>query len=557
MEHTKEKRSIAYFSMEIGLEEGIPTYSGGLGILAGDFLKSCADIEINIVGVTLINGRGFFSQTLDASGNQKEEDVPWNPREHMKALDKVVTVPVENRRVHVKAWLYELTGLTGHTVPVILLDTGMIQNSGVDRDITDRLYRGNGEYRLKQEIVLGMGGVRMLEGLGYRIQKFHMNEGHSSLLAVELLRKGIERTDRKDAAAEKVRNKCVFTTHTPVEAGHDKFPYALVERLFQDHTDAGLIREYGGKERLNMTLLGFNLSGYINGVAKKHAKTSKSMFPAYAINAVTNGVHHVSWTSEEFAAIYDRYMKDWKKDPFLFRYAVGIPDKDLWNAHMKEKRKLIDHVNREYSEDMDPDTLTIGFARRMTEYKRPTLIFSDIKRLKGIAKTGEGIQLIFSGKAHPEDAKGKTLIKELIKNKKELEGTIKTAFIQDYGIGIAKRLVSGVDLWLNTPKRPHEASGTSGMKATLNGVINLSVLDGWWIEGHIEDVTGWAMGGPEEGDDRRDAKDLYEKLNNIARTYYEDRKRWICVMRNAIALNASFFNSQRMVQQYMTNAYWD
>jgi len=552
---------IAYFSMEIGLDERIPTYCGGLGVLAGDTLKSCADLEVPAIGVTLLSEKGFFNQKIDENGNQKEEDVDWNPKEYMTPIKNKVIVPIKGEKVSVGAWLYNIVGVTGHKVPVLFLDTNIPENDEKGRQITWYLYGGDEENRLKQEIALGIGGVRMLKDLDFRMRKYHMNEGHSSLLALELLKRGIERNQGilDPSLIDSVRDKCVFTTHTPIPAGHDKFSYSLVERLLGDYMDIELIKKYGGGEHLNMTLLGFNLSEYINGVAKKHGEVSRSMFPGYSINAITNGIHPPTWISESFRELYDKHITDWRKDPFLFRYAVGIPDEEIWAAHMESKKELIDYVNREYNSGMIYETLTIGFARRMTEYKRPTLIFSDVDRLKKIAGKAGGIQMIFSGKAHPRDYRGKELIKEIYSYTEKLESEIKIVYIENYDIEMAKKLVAGVDLWLNTPQKPKEASGTSGMKATLNGVLNLSVLDGWWIEGHIEGITGWSIGGLEVDKEshRRCVEDLYNKLEQIMNLFYEDRKSWIETMKNSISLNASFFNSHRMVQQYIVNAYWD
>lgn len=552
----KNRHMIAYFSMEVGLDETMPTYSGGLGVLAGDLLKSCADLEIPVVAVSLINGRGFFSQGLDSDGSQTENEVLWDPAAYMTPMTETVTVPVEGRDVFVKSWRYELTGVSGYKVPVIFLDTNHTPNREEDREITARLYGSGTEYRLKQEIVLGIGGLRMLEVLGYEVKKYHMNEGHSSLLTLELLKRGLDARPRRseEHVATKIRSKCIFTTHTPVEAGHDKFPYDLVGRMLGDYMDVEIIKRHCCVENLNMTLLGFSFSNHINGVAKKHAETSKSMFPTYSINSVTNGVHADTWTSDCFKRLYDEHMPNWRRDPFLFRYAVGIPDEDIWSAHTEAKRSLIDYVNKRTSAGMKHDVFTVGFARRMTEYKRPTLIFSDIEKLKKIARKCGGMQLIFSGKAHPDDTRGKDIIREIHKYSKSLLGDIRIAFIPDYNMGVAKKMVSGCDLWLNTPKKPMEASGTSGMKATFNGVLNLSVLDGWWIEGYIRDVTGWAIG---EDPDETEIESLYNKLEDATHTYGKNRKRWINMMRSTVSLNASFFNSHRTMHQYITDAYWN
>ncbi len=563
MDNLPEDREdrIAYFSMEVGLDERIPTYCGGLGILAGDTLKSFADLKVPAVGVTLLNEKGFFYQRLDEGGNQMEHEVEWNPADYMTCLENKVTVPVGGKQVSVRAWLYNIVGITGYKVPVLFLDTNLAENDAGERQITWYLYGGDEGNKLKQEIVLGIGGVRMLNELGFSVRKYHMNEGHSSLLVLELLNQNIKGNQNKldSHVVDEVRDKCVFTTHTPIPAGHDKFPYSLVEYLLRDYMSLDLIKKYGGGEYLNMTLLGFNLSEYINGVAKKHGEISRSMFPGYAINSITNGVHPPTWINESFQRLYDKHIADWRRDPFLFRYGVGIPDGEIWAAHMESKKDLIDYINRQYNLGMVYEPLTVGFARRMTEYKRPTLIFDDIGRLKEIVKKSGGIQLVFAGKAHPQDHRGKELIKEIVSYVDGLGDEVKLVYIENYNMGIAKKLVGGVDLWLNTPQKPREASGTSGMKAVLNGVLNFSVLDGWWIEGHIEGITGWSIGGLEAGKDshRRCVEDLYCKLAQIMDLFYKDRESWINMMKNSISLNASFFNSQRMVQQYMTNAYWD
>jgi starch phosphorylase len=552
------KELIAYFSMEIGLDEKIPTYAGGLGVLAGDYIKSAADLEAPVVGLTLLNGKGFFTQKFDPDGNQREEETPWNPGKYMTPMDKVVEVPIDERRVYVRAWIYNAVGVSGYAVPVIFLDTDLIQNYELDRAITGYLYGGDKEYRLKQEIVLGIGGVRMLDKLGIHVKKFHMNEGHSALLGLELMNRELEKNPKKPIAhvVDGIKNKCIFTTHTPMLTGHDTFPYPMVERVLRGYIDPALIRRQSPGDYLNMTFLGFNLSGYINGVAKKHAEVSKGMFPAYTINSVTNGVHPDTWVCPAYKRLFDKYIKDWRKDPFLFRYAIGLSLDEIWSAHKEAKKEFIDYINREHSACMNEDTLTLGFARRMTSYKRPTFVFSDIERLKKIAKRNGGLQMVFSGKAHPEDVKGKSIIKDILSIKKALKGDISITYIENYNMAVAKKLVSGVDVWLNTPQKPKEASGTSGMKATLNGVLNLSVLDGWWIEGHIEEVTGWAIGGTEENE-QKEIADFYDKLEHIYDMFYHDHDRWVKMMRHALSINASFFNSHRMVEQYITNAYWD
>lgn len=559
-ELTKEPK-IAYFSMEIGLSKDIPTYSGGLGILAGDTIKSAADLRLPLVAVTLLTKKGYFRQVLDERGRQREEPEEWEPLRFMIPLPQRVSVEIEGRTVYIQAWLYQVRSLTGGVVPVFFLDTDIDENTGPDREITHYLYGGDRAYRLKQEMVLGIGGTRMLNKLGFHIKKYHMNEGHASLLAVELLRefkRDIEEVwdERLVWDVERVKDLCVFTTHTPVEAGHDKFPYELVSRIMGDFIPLYVLQDLGGKDHLNMTLLALNLSKYVNGVAKKHGEVSKNMFPGYEIHAITNGVHSFTWTCDSFKRLYDKYLPGWANEPELFVRVGRIPDEEIWEAHMEAKRNLLNFVREKTGVEMSPDIFTIGFARRATAYKRADLLFSDIDRLERIGKGR--LQIIYAGKAHPKDEAGKFLIERIFVIKEKLKDSIKIVYLENYNIEVASKLVSGVDVWLNTPLRPLEASGTSGMKATHNGVPNFSVLDGWWIEGHIEGFTGWAIGPSPDvpADPSRDADDLYNKLENIILpTFYNDRHTWIRIMQNAIGKNAYYFNSHRMMRRYVTEAY--
>ncbi len=559
-EFIKEPR-IAYFSMEIGLRSDMPTYSGGLGVLAGDTIKSASDLKLPMVAVTNITRKGYFKQELDIYGRQTELPDELNPHLFMVPLKERVTVFIEEREVQIGAWLYIVKSATGGRVPIIFLDTDFPENAPQDREITNHLYGGDITYRLKQEIILGIGGVRMLDELGFEIKKFHMNEGHSSLLTLELLKrykKDIEEVwdERLVWDVEKVRSLCVFTTHTPVAAGHDKFSYDLVRSVMCEVIPTKAIKEFAGHEHLNLTLLALNLSNYINGVAKRHGEVSKGMFPGYEINAITNGVHSFTWTCDSFKRIYDKYLPGWANEPEIFVRVGRIPDNELWEAHMEAKRQLIDHVNRETQAGMNYDTLTLGFARRATAYKRADLLFTDMDRL---ARIGEGrLQIIYAGKAHPRDESGKMLIQRIFEIKDRLKDKVKVTFLKNYNMDLALKLVSGADVWLNTPLRPLEASGTSGMKATHNGVPNFSVLDGWWIEGHIEGYTGWAIGPAPDvpADPARDADDLYYKLESaIIPAFYNDKHLWIRIMQNTIGKNAYYFNSHRMMRRYVTEAY--
>ncbi len=548
------RQKIAYFSMEIGLSNNIHTYSGGLGVLAGDTIRSSADLKVPLVGVTLVSKRGHFRQEITSEGKQVEYPDPWEPSESMQLLSTEVKVQIQKRDVTIMPWHYTVRSQTGGFVSVYFLDTDVEVNSPEDREITSFLYGGDERYRLKQEIVLGIGGVKILDALGIRVRKYHMNEGHSSLLALELLQKnGMD--------IEKVRNLCVFTTHTPVEAGHDKFSYDLVRDVLGDPMPLDVLKKLGGQERLNTTFLALNLSNYYNGVAKRHRDSSKAMFPGYEIRAITNGVHSYTWTCESFRTLYDKYFPGWANEPDLLVRADGILDEDIWRAHEEGKKVLIDHVNKTTNTAMEYDALTLGFARRATGYKRMDLLFSDIEKLKRANRKGR-IQLIFSGMANPKDDSGRKLIEQIFGYIQKLKEEIKIVYLANYDIDLAAKLVSGVDIWLNTPLRPLEASGTSGMKAAHNGVINFGVLDGWWIEGWIEGVTGWAIGpqpnenvSAEEGR-RRELDDLYNKLEYvIVPTFYGKRGEWIRMMKNSIGKIAYHFNTHRMMQRYATEAY--
>ena len=548
------KQKIAYFSMEIGLSNNIHTYNGGLGILAGDMIRSSADLKIPLVGITLISRKGHLRQELTSEGEQVEHPDSWEPSEFMTLLPTEVRVQIQNRDVHIRPWLYKVESRTGGVVPVYFLDTDLEGNNPEDREITSFLYGGDERYRLKQEIVLGIGGVRILEALGLGIRKYHMNEGHSSLLALELLQKnGLD--------IDKTRNLCVFTTHTPVEAGFDKFSYDMVREVLGEPVTLNFLKKLGGQDRLNMTLLALNLSCYFNGVAKRHRDCTREMFPGYKIQAITNGIHSYTWTCKSFKNLYDKYFPGWANEPNLLVRADGLPDEDLWGAHKEGKKALIDYVNQTTNVGMDYYTLTLGFARRATGYKRADLLFSDLDKLKRANGKGR-IQLIFAGKAHSKDDSGKQLIKQIFDYIHKLKDEIKIVYLANYDMDLAAKLVSGVDVWLNTPLRPLEASGTSGMKAAHNGVINFSVLDGWWIEGCIEGVTGWAI-GPHPNEKmsaeecyRKELDDLYTKLEyTIAPMFYSRMDEWIRIMKNSIGKIAHYFNSHRMMQRYATEAY--
>jgi glycogen phosphorylase len=583
------KRFVAYFSMEIALENFMPSYSGGLGVLAGDTIRAAADIRLPMVAVSLLYREGFFTQRLSEDGLQTEEPVEWHVEKFLVEEAPRVTVALENRNVELRAWRYTAKGVRGYEVPIYFLDADLPDNDPRDRELTGSLYGGDPYYRLSQEILLGVGGVRMLRALGHtELMRYHMNEGHAALLTLELLEEEAHRAGRssiKGEDIERVRSKCVFTTHTPVPAGHDKFPVEYLTRLYPDQArifdekdvaSAELIKSIlqqgfpnlveAAKKgaSLNMTYLALSLSNYINGVAKLHGEVSRRMFPNVPIEAITNGVHAATWSSPAFRDLFDRHIPSWREDNYSLRGALGLPPEEVWAAHLLAKHDLLEAVRKKTGLRLDPEAFTIGFARRATGYKRADLILSDLDRLRHIARSVGSFQIVFAGKAHPKDAGGKDIIRKIFKAKKALKKNVSIVFLDNYNMDVGGKLTSGGDLWLNTPQYPLEASGTSGMKAALNGVPSLSILDGWWVEGHIEGVTGWSIGdshrrdpSPETvTDNAQDAESLYSKLESvIIPMFYEDRNRYLSVMQHAIAINGSFFNTQRMVQQYITDAY--
>lgn len=570
------KDYIAYFTMEIGLDEAIPTYAGGLGILAGDTVRSAADLSIPMVAITLLHRKGYFRQRIDASGWQSEEDVAWPIADLLQEMNPRCSVEIEGRQVHLRAWKYEVKGVSGYSVPIYFLDTDLDQNAATDRIITDHLYGGDTRYRLCQELVLGIGGVRMLRALGYNeIKRFHMNEGHAALLTLELAHElskqawnmAYEQTPHiiTPEMVHLVKPKCIFTTHTPVAAGQDQFPVELVHLVMTGYQGVFAEREqeFCPDCIMNMTYLALDNSHYINGVAKSHGHVAQQMFSKYDIHSITNGVHVATWAAPPIAKMFDEHIQGWREDNASLRYALNISKRHVWTAHRQAKVSLIDYLNKLTGIGFEPDVFTIGFARRAAVYKRAELLFWDTARLIEIAKNVGPFQLVYAGKAHPQDIPGKEVIRRIHEVKDALKGKIRMVYLENYGIQLAKLITSGVDLWLNTPQPPLEASGTSGMKAAVNGIPSFSILDGWWGEGCIEGVTGWAIGGNKDANmesrDSRaeDAHALYNKLEMIILPMFcNEPDRYAEVMRHSIALNASFFNTERMLSQYISKAYF-
>ncbi|MGO9776479.1 MAG: alpha-glucan family phosphorylase [Terracidiphilus sp.] len=551
---------VAYFSMEIAINPGMPTYSGGLGVLAGDTMRSMADLGVPLVAFSLIHRKGYFQQHLDASGIQTEDVQPWNPSDFCVEEKARVTVSVEGRIVTVRCWRYDLVGRYGHVVPIYLLDTDLEGNSGWDRGLTDHLYGGDTNYRLQQEIVLGMGGVRMVHALGYRVNVYHMNEGHAALLTLGLLERqlgGGPLGAATETDIEQVRRKCVFTTHTPVPAGHDRFYTEQANRILGgDRTSRletlGCFRD----GMLNMTLLALRFSRYANGVALQHAKISREMFPEFPIDSITNGVHAPTWVSDTFQQMLDARIPSWRRDTLYLRSAIDLPVQDILAAHAANKEALLAEVARRTHQTLDPKVLTLGFARRAATYKRATLLFTDPTRLQEIAAKAGGLQILYAGKAHPQDEPGKALIQQVVADAAQLSNdTLRIVYLENYDWDLGALMTAGVDVWVNTPRRPYEASGTSGMKAALNGIPSLSILDGWWIEGCIEGFTGWAI---EDGaSDAEEADSLYKKLETaVVPLYLDASEKWAGLMRTTVAFNGSYFNTNRMARQYTRNAYY-
>jgi starch phosphorylase len=553
----KKNIKIAYFSMEIALDNQIKSYSGGLGILAGDTLKSAADLKVPMLGITILNKSGYFKQIINQAGEQTEK-ADFYDYKKFKKLKAKTSIKIAQDTVYIQAWEYLLKGYNGNFLPIYFLDTDISTNKEKYRRLSGELYRADDDYRLMQEIVLGRGGVKILKKLGYKeIKKYHLNEGHAALATIELFLNNKEKNLTKKINT--VKEQCVFTTHTPIKAGHDSFPIALAKELQTDFPFQ--LKDLIKNQELNMTELALYFSSFVNGVAFSHQAVSAKMFPNHYIAAVTNGVHSRTWTAPEFQKLFDKHIPTWRHDSLSLRNAFNIPTKEIWKAHQNAKQRLLDYIYKKQKEKLKLNVFTIGFARRFTGYKRSTLLFHDIDELIRINKEAGPIQIIYAGKAHPRDLDGKAMIKEIHTLKEKYKKEIKIIFLANYDMDIAKLMVAGVDVWLNTPLPPNEASGTSGMKAAHNGVPHFSTLDGWWIEGFINRKTGWSIGdrrstlNPKELN-AKDAANLYDKLENrILPRYYQRPDNWQETMRYTIAINASFFNSERMLQQYIQSAY--
>ncbi len=544
--------------MEIALSKDLPTYSGGLGMLAGDTLRSAADTGASMVAVSLAHRKGYFRQHLDANGEQTESDVIWHP-ETLPSADQEIVITMQGRDVMIRAWRFDVVGVTGHVIPVFLLDTDIEGNDPWDRTLTDKLYGGDNYYRLCQEAILGLGGIHLLHAMGCQPEVCHMNEGHAALLTVGLLEARLSPlplSAATEADAEAIKQQCVFTTHTPVPAGHDKFG---LDQMFGvlGHERSSILQRFGclHNSLMNMTYLALRFSRHVNGVAMQHGKVSQQMFPEYQVHAITNGVHAATWLSEPFKALLDNEIPEWRHDNQYLRSVYGIDPAVISATHAEGKQHLFNTVKQRIGVTLDPNVLTLGFARRVATYKRASLLFHDPARLEAIAERLGGLQILFAGKAHPADNAAKGLIRDVFASAaKAASSKLHIHYLENYDWDLGEQLTNGVDVWLNTPLRPYEASGTSGMKAALNGVPSLSVLDGWWIEGCAENITGWAI--PDRDDEAAEADALYTLLENSVAPMYADRAAWSRMQQHCIAMNGTFFNTHRMLGQYFSNAYF-
>ncbi len=533
---------IAYFSAEVGLNGEIKTYSGGLGILAGGTIKAMADLNVPFCAITLLYKNGYFKQKIE-NDSQIEVDDNWDYENILTDLNKQVKVNIKGQDITIKIWKYEYIGVTNHKIPIYFLDTNVESNPGWAKQLTEDLYDGE---RLSQEIILGIGGVRALNLLGHNIEKYHMNEGHSSFLTLELYKTLGEKNGWDDG---QVKERCVFTTHTPIPAGHDKFKYEDIYDHFKGEKNIIPlhIKKLAGEHEFNTTKLAMSFSSYVNAVSRKHSEVTKDMFPEFTIDYITNGVHASAWVNSYLKEVLDRYIPGWQKDFTKLDQVFKIPNSDIYKAHLNAKKELVDFVNKNNVIDskFKQDVLTIGFARRFIAYKDAELIFQNIDNLK---RLGKQIQFVFSGKAHKKDGLGKDIMRRIIQKSRELKDYVSIAFLENYNFDVAKKLVAGCDLWLNTPIPFNEASGTSGMKAAINGCCHFSRLDGWAIESFEKNGGGFPI---------CEYQDFITTLEYkiIPMFYAKDKSNWVAEMKLSIGNSGSYFNTHRMAREYVQKAY--
>jgi starch phosphorylase len=542
--------AVAYFSMEIGLRPEMKEYAGGLGILAGDTLKAAADLGINIVGVSLLYKKGYFKQNFDANGIQQEESDSWDYEKYLTNTGKVVQIELVDGPAYAEIWQYIQRGLEGGEVKIYFLNTDIESNQSENRFISYNLYTNYQHTRLRQELMLGIGGVYALEELGYEVHKYHLNESHAAF--------GILALAEIYGSMDAVKEKVVFTTHTPAEHGHVKYPKERLQSFLAPRYIAALQTEWED-DILHLTKFCLRYSSYANGVAKRHGEVSRKMFPNYTIEHITNGVHLSTWAGIASAQVYDEHLAGWRQDPARLRGALQLPDAQIAAMHRANKREMAYFIKSRYDLELDPNVFTIGFGRRVDGYKRSGLIFRDITRLQQIAEKHGGLQMVISGKAYFDYGPAEQVISEILAQTQKNLGALKIFFLTNYDMNVSKMMVQGCDIWLNNPIKPLEASGTSGMKAALNGVPNFSTIDGWWVEGWQEGITGWAIGGEDiaQSDDATEAANMYDKLDNTIMPLYlaADISGWAQVQKQAIAYNGDYFNTHRMLQEYVKRAY--
>ena len=546
---------IAYFVMEVGLEESIPTYSGGLGALIGDTILTFADLGIPAVCVTLLYKKGYVYQKIAKDGRQTDLEDVWDYPEVLRPLSVEVEVPIGERKQKLRVWEYTVKGK--RDIKVLFLDGDLDGNDEKVREAFQRLYYSDRERRLIQEVVLGIGGYRALKALGYDIALYHINESHSAFLLFELLK------ESKDV--EDVKKKVVFTTHTSLPVGHDTFPLSMVKEYLKMYDGIDGEKEATDDGQLDLSLLSARYSSIVNAVSLRHRFITRRSYAFRDVDYITNGVYHRRWVCEEMKDLFDRYILGWDDNPALLKQAHDIPSIELLKAHSEAKERLITFINKNYDVSFVPECPILCIARRITAYKRNNLILKDIDRLIRISERFGCLQVVFAGKAHPADSDGKAIIKDIndkISYAKSKTKSLRMVFLENYGIGLAKLLVAGCDVWLNNPKRPYEACGTSGMKAAMNGVLNFSTWDGWWLEGGIEGINGWGIGprpswnDMSESSDEEDLEDIYGKLQHIILPmYYNYQDEWVKLMKNSIATVGPCFNTYRMVSEYFVKIY--
>lgn len=529
---------IAYICMEFGIESNMKTYSGGLGILAGDTIKSYADMSIPAVGVGLLYKNGYLDQELDAERGQVTHPQTWNPDNYMKPI-KRMHIPLHNQHVEVLIWEYTYTSPeSGFSVSVLFLDTDHESNSEDIRRVSEKLYHNEKDIFYLQLMVLGLGSWYALQELGCEIDTYHLNESHSALLALVLNHRNTQVT---------------FTTHTPVKGGHTRMPIDLIHNLCTENQCLSIPEKAIEGEVVNLTTVALELADYSNAVSEKHQEVTQHMFPDHEVDFITNGIHSSTWASPDMKKLFDTHIPGWREQPELLRHIQAVPSQEIQDAHAQSRKELHHFINQNTDIECIPDAFTIGFARRATAYKRAELLLKNPEHLLSLAHSKGGINVIFAGKAYHDDEEGGELIKRILDLQNHYsDSRLRIIYVENYDINLAKKLVSGVDVWLNTPKVAYEASGTSGMKAALNGVPNISVNDGWWIEGGIHEVTGWTIRGFSE---EAEINSIHELVEHALSTYYYDPQTWAHMQRLAIAFVASYFNTHRMVTEYNQKGY--